>query len=279
MIAGSGHAAAMSESPLRGLALLPHVRRLIELALDEDLGRGDVTSPVTVGHAGTQAVAEMNARVPLIVVFGLDIAAAVFAWSIRGSPSSATSSTAPASTGGARRSSPRAGPAAGVLAAERTALNFAQRLSGVATLARATPTQSPGPVRGSSTPARPRPASASSRRRRSPPAGARNHRFDLGRHPDQGQPHRRVRLGARGGRARAGQGAPHPLRIEVEVTEPRELDDALAAGRGGGAARQHDAGRRSSGGGAAPTPAASRSRSRAASRSPRSATTRARAPT
>ena len=47
----SGHAAAMSESSLRGLALLPHVRRLIELALDEDLGRGDVTTAATVGHA------------------------------------------------------------------------------------------------------------------------------------------------------------------------------------------------------------------------------------
>ena len=37
---------------LRGLAAIPAVRHLIELALDEDLGRGDVTSQVTVGTDG-----------------------------------------------------------------------------------------------------------------------------------------------------------------------------------------------------------------------------------
>ena len=56
----------------------PAVRRLIELALDEDLGRGDVTSRVTLGAEGPRVTAEMNAR-ELIVVFGLDVAAAVFA--------------------------------------------------------------------------------------------------------------------------------------------------------------------------------------------------------
>ncbi len=33
----------------RGLAALPNVMRLIELALEEDLGRGDVTTASTVG--------------------------------------------------------------------------------------------------------------------------------------------------------------------------------------------------------------------------------------
>ncbi len=62
----------------RGLAALPSVMRLIELALDEDLGRGDVTTQATV-RAGAMraATAEMVARAPL-TVFGLDIAAAVF---------------------------------------------------------------------------------------------------------------------------------------------------------------------------------------------------------
>ena len=64
---------------LRGLAAIPAVRRLIELALDEDLGRGDVTSRVTRRRARDRAVtADMNAREP-IVAFGIDIAAAVFA--------------------------------------------------------------------------------------------------------------------------------------------------------------------------------------------------------
>ena len=62
---------------LRGLAAIPAVRRLIELALDEDLGRGDVTSQVTLGNDGPPVVADMSAREP-IVAFGVDIAAAVF---------------------------------------------------------------------------------------------------------------------------------------------------------------------------------------------------------
>ena len=73
----------VATDPIRGLARLPHVRRLIDLALDEDLGRGDLTTAATVGvsdpaQAVTQAVAVMNARVPL-TVFGLDLAVAVFA--------------------------------------------------------------------------------------------------------------------------------------------------------------------------------------------------------
>ncbi len=124
----------MSESSLRGLALLPHVRRLIELALDEDLGRGDVTTAATVGHADTRAVAVMNARVPL-TVFGLDVAAAVFALV---DPRIAVECHV---VDGARVAGGRTplltarGPAAEILMAERTALNFVQRLSGVATLA------------------------------------------------------------------------------------------------------------------------------------------------
>src|SRR5258706_6337509 len=62
---------------LRGLAAIPAVRRLIELALDEDLGRGDVTSNVTLGAHGRTVTADMNVREP-IVAFGIDVAVAVF---------------------------------------------------------------------------------------------------------------------------------------------------------------------------------------------------------
>src|SRR5262245_65296450 len=111
---------------VRGLAAVPAVRRLIELALDEDLGRGDVTSSVTVGAAGPAIVAEMNTREP-IVAFGIDVAAAVFALV------DPTIEIERHASDGARL--PRGGllltargAAHGVLAAERTALNFVQRL-------------------------------------------------------------------------------------------------------------------------------------------------------
>src|SRR5689334_8396596 len=47
-----GYAASGMTTPvLGGLAAIPAVRRLIELALDEDLGRGDVTSRAVFGDA------------------------------------------------------------------------------------------------------------------------------------------------------------------------------------------------------------------------------------
>src|SRR5262245_7662484 len=111
---------------LRGLAGIPAVRRLIELALDEDLGRGDATSLAVLpglgdGAVGPHVVAEMNAREP-IVVFGIEIAAAVFAMV---DPAIAVEVQAPDGSRvdrGAVLATVR-GPAHGVLAAERTALN------------------------------------------------------------------------------------------------------------------------------------------------------------
>src|SRR6185436_3372208 len=65
-------ARCMATPVLRGLAGIPAVRRLIELALDEDLGRGDATSLAVFGNGGDggggggpRVVAEMNAREPI----------------------------------------------------------------------------------------------------------------------------------------------------------------------------------------------------------------------
>src|SRR5262245_55446357 len=125
----------MGSAPvLRGLAAIPAVRRLIELAFDEDLGRGDVTSSVVVGAAGRVITAEMVAREP-IVVFGVDVVTAVFSLV---EPACEIAIAAPDGTHleASGRVMTVRGPAAGILTAERTALNFIQRLSGVATLAR-----------------------------------------------------------------------------------------------------------------------------------------------
>src|SRR5262249_34724439 len=110
------------------------VNTLIDLALEEDLGRGDVTTQAVCEGDGGEARAVLLAKQAL-VVFGLEIAARVFA---RVSPAIVLSSRVregeplPARTVLADVS----GPAAPLLMAERTALNFLQRLSGVATLAR-----------------------------------------------------------------------------------------------------------------------------------------------
>src|SRR5215207_7189169 len=56
--------------------LTPGVSQLIELALEEDLGRGDITTDATVG-AEVRASGTIVAREP-VVVAGLVVAAEVF---------------------------------------------------------------------------------------------------------------------------------------------------------------------------------------------------------
>ncbi|HEV7751424.1 MAG TPA: carboxylating nicotinate-nucleotide diphosphorylase [Baekduia sp.] len=107
------------------------VADVVARALAEDVGAGDVTTQATVPD-GAQAVATVTQKAPG-VVFGLDLAEAAFrqsddsllierlcpegAWQEPGTPVLRVT-----------------GAAAGILVAERTALNFLQRLSGVATL-------------------------------------------------------------------------------------------------------------------------------------------------
>jgi nicotinate-nucleotide pyrophosphorylase (carboxylating) len=218
----------MGDPGLHGLAAIPAVRRLIELALDEDLGRGDITSQVTVGSEGRVVSADMNAREP-IVAFGFDVAAAVFALV---DPRIELERHA---TDGARIDRGGLlvtvrGPAHSVLAAERTALNFAQRLSGVATQAK----RYADAVAGTKT-------RVVDTRKTTPgfrvlekaavlAGGCANHRFDLGSGILIKDNHiaacGSVRAAVEAAKARA----PHPLRIEVEVTNLGELDEALAAG-------------------------------------------------
>jgi nicotinate-nucleotide pyrophosphorylase (carboxylating) len=212
---------------LRGLAAIPAVRRLIELALDEDLGRGDVTSQITVGTDGPLITAEMKAREP-VVVFGLDIACAVFAMV---EPTTQLEIHAPDGTRvdrGAVLVTVR-GPAHGVLAAERTALNFIQRLSGTATLAK----------RYADAVAHTK-ARVIDTRKTTPgfrvlekaavlAGGCGNHRFDLGSGILIKDNHIAACGSVRAAVEAAKQKAPHSLRVEVEVTNLSELDEALAA--------------------------------------------------
>ena len=108
------------------------VEKAVRFALEEDVGAGDVTTLSTVPEAAT-AVAAMVAREPLVIA-GIDFAAAAFA-----QLSPKVQVTRKLDDG---RKALRGetilyiqGPARPILTAERVALNFVQRLSGVATLA------------------------------------------------------------------------------------------------------------------------------------------------
>ena len=103
---------------------------LIDRALAEDLGDGDLTTRAVVS-GGARARASIHQKEPGVPA-GLDVARMVFE---RVDPG--VSFTAVAAKGEWREEGPVAeleGDAAGILAAERTALNFLGRLSGTATL-------------------------------------------------------------------------------------------------------------------------------------------------
>jgi nicotinate-nucleotide pyrophosphorylase (carboxylating) len=104
---------------------------LVRRALAEDLGTGDVTSEATV-PAGAHALATITQKEPG-VLFGLDVTELTFRLL---DPN--IEITRLAAEGVWREPGPVLevrGSARALLAAERTALNFLQRLSGVATLA------------------------------------------------------------------------------------------------------------------------------------------------
>jgi nicotinate-nucleotide pyrophosphorylase (carboxylating) len=107
------------------------IRRAVQLALAEDVGSGDATTLATVPEAAAAAAA-MRAREPLVVA-GLALAAAAFL-----ELSSRVSFTRAAEDGQRVEAGDTlariTGPARALLSAERVALNFVQRLSGVATL-------------------------------------------------------------------------------------------------------------------------------------------------
>jgi nicotinate-nucleotide pyrophosphorylase (carboxylating) len=207
------------------------ISRAVQLALAEDIGTGDVTSLATVPE---QAVgrAAMRAREPLVVA-GLALAEAAFRCL---SPQvKVTQMLADGEHAAADKSLLRiAGPARTLLSAERVALNFVQRLSGIATLT----AQFVAAVKGTN-------AQILDTRKTTPGwrrlekyavtcGGARNHRFGLfdlvlikDNHLAALHDEKPNAIAAAVQRARA----QFPqLKVEVEADTLEQMDQALAAG-------------------------------------------------
>ncbi len=107
------------------------IERIVKIALAEDVGSGDVTSLATVPEK-VPAIAKMIARESLVAC-GLDVATKTF---LEVSPNLRVEKIA---SDGKRIEKGESfltveGSARAILTAERVALNFVQRLSGVATL-------------------------------------------------------------------------------------------------------------------------------------------------
>jgi nicotinate-nucleotide pyrophosphorylase (carboxylating) len=226
--AASSAISSATSSIDQGLARLPAVARLIELALDEDLGRGDVTTRSVVWEHDQRGEAEIRAREPL-VVFGLDVAAAVFH---RVDPALATEALVRDGAGvapGDRVLAVR-GPVRAMLEAERTALNFLQRLSGVATGARRYADRIAGTAARVVDTRKTTPGYRVLEKAAVVAGGCFNHRFDLGSGVLIKDNHiaacGSVQVAVERARARA----PHGLRIEIEVDTLEQLGQALDAG-------------------------------------------------
>ena len=106
------------------------IRRAVRLALAEDIGGGDATTLATVpSDARTRAI--LRAREPLVVC-GVEFAEAAFRQLAKKIKIKACLRDAQHAKAGDRLME-ISGPARAILSAERVALNFVQRLSGVAT--------------------------------------------------------------------------------------------------------------------------------------------------
>jgi nicotinate-nucleotide pyrophosphorylase (carboxylating) len=209
------------------MMLTPAVEALVALALEEDLGRGDVTSEAIFAACDTSS-GQIVAKEPLVVA-GVALAAAVFARVDRETRFVARLEDGARADKGAIVAVVE-GRTRGVLSAERTALNFLQRLSGVATLTR----RFVDAVAGTR-------ARIVDTRKTTPgwrlldkeavrAGGGANHRVDLAAGVLIKDNHVAACGGVKQAVERARARAPHSLRIEVEVTAIAQIEDALAAG-------------------------------------------------
>ncbi|MCC6526959.1 MAG: carboxylating nicotinate-nucleotide diphosphorylase [Polyangiaceae bacterium] len=200
---------------------------LVDRALAEDLGAGDVTSEATV-LPDTRARALALAKSELVTCGGA-VFARVFA---RVDPTTEVEllvedgSVVPAGTVLWRVR----GRARSLLAAERVALNFAQRMSGIATLAhRYVAALPPGARTRIADTRKTTPGLRLLERHAVRTGGAHNHRDNLGSAVLIKDNHLVAAGGVAAAVARARAYAPHTSRIEVEVKTFDELEQARAA--------------------------------------------------
>lgn len=205
---------------------LGDVDAVIERALGEDLHGGDITSSATV-PPDLKVDARLLAKAPLTVC-GLFVAGRIFSRLDGGLRFSAKVADGNTVEEGDELATIE-GNARALLAGERTALNLLQNLSGVATLTRSFVDAADGAVRICDT-RKTTPGLRRLQRYAVRCGGGYNHRNDLAAGVLIKENHIRCAGGVDAAVRMARKRAPHPLRIECEVTDFAELDAALDAG-------------------------------------------------
>jgi nicotinate-nucleotide pyrophosphorylase (carboxylating) len=181
-----------------------------------------------VVEPGSSATAHLVARRRLTVA-GLDVAAAVFRYLDPSVAIAAQVADGAEAQAGACVASYR-GSAAALLAGERTALNFLQRLSGIATLTQAFVAAAQGTGLRITDTRKTTPGFRLLEKYAVRMGGGSNHRFDLGSGVLIKDNHVALAGSVSEAVRRARGRVPHSLNIEVEVDTLAQLDEALAAG-------------------------------------------------
>ncbi len=202
------------------------VRRIVRLAVEEDVGARDVTTESTV-DADARATGVFVARQPLLIA-GLDVALEVFRvvdpkieWETRareGDRFDAGNAIASVT-----------GPARGILTGERVALNFLQRMSGIATLTRGFVEAVAGTRAKIRDTRKTTPLLRLLEKRAVLVGGGTPHRSGLDSAILVKDNHVRM-AGSVGEATRRAVAAAGDLDVEIEVDRPDQIDEALAAG-------------------------------------------------
>jgi len=215
----------------------PEIEALIDRALAEDLSIGDPTTEALIPP-------DMQGRACIVakadgVVAGVDVALAVFS---RWDPSLTTRAIVPDGTQVVAIDVERSqvaeveGNVASILMAERTALNFVQRLSGIATQTRRYVDEVTGHRARIVDTRKTTPGLRTLEKYAVRVGGGRNHRRSLGDGILIKDNHIEALRSSGAGIAqaveRARANASHTINIEVEVEDPDQVAEALEAGAG-----------------------------------------------
>ena len=205
--------------------LPPSIEKLIDLALDEDLGRSDITTDLSVPK-DAQGKGEVVSRGD-IVISGVD----VFALVMKKVSDEITVNPLIKDGDTAKRDQvvlETSGPIGAMLMAERTALNFLQRLCGTATLTRKFVDSIP---KGKKTrivdTRKTTPGMRYLEKKAVVDGGGFNHRVDLSGGVLIKENHIVAAGGIQNAIERCKKSASHTLKIQVEVKNESELQSAL----------------------------------------------------
>lgn len=201
--------------------------RIIRAALEEDIGAGDLTTDLIV-DPGRKATASLLAKEELVLA-GLAVFSRVFeilSTDMRFVYSFSDGQSVPAGSEICRLS----GPVSAILTAERTALNFLQRMCGIATLTRRFVEKCSGGKARIIDTRKTAPGLRVFDKYAVRMGGGFNHRFGLGDGILIKDNHIAAAGSIGAAVARVRENAPHTLRVEVEVVDLAGLREAMEAG-------------------------------------------------